>query len=178
MAAAKAFFRGAVSAIRKIPRQVTSDGHDFYPRALREVLGPKVEHRCSAYLNPRIEQDHRVKQRYTRCWALVRFTRPNASVEPSRKFGNTFGRGVNKINTGSAQTTICWQGTSPRVDVPGGTITTETSLSETCTKCRRPAMPPVLTLSTVGAFASRLAATFVAFDERTAEDCLERRQVA
>ena len=65
MAAAKAFFRGAVSALGKIPRQVTSDGHDSYPRAIREVLGPKVEHRCSAYLNRRIEQDHRgVKQRY------------------------------------------------------------------------------------------------------------------
>jgi transposase-like protein len=65
MAAAKAFFRGAVSAMGKIPRQVTSDGHDSYPRAIREVLGPKVEHRCSAYLNRRIEQDHRgVKQRY------------------------------------------------------------------------------------------------------------------
>ena len=65
MAAAKAFFRGAVSAMGKLPRQVTSDGHDSYPRAIREVLGPKAEHRCSAYLNRRIEQDHRgVKQRY------------------------------------------------------------------------------------------------------------------
>jgi hypothetical protein len=31
---------------------------------------------------------------------------------------------------------------------------------------------------TVGAFASRLAASFVALDERTAEDRLERRQLA
>ena len=53
------------TAMGKLPRQVTSDGHDSYPRAIREVLGPKVEHRCSAYLNRRIEQDHRgVKQRY------------------------------------------------------------------------------------------------------------------
>src|SRR5215467_7294528 len=59
MAAAKAFFRGAVSVIGKFPSQVTSDGHDSYPRAIREVLGPRVEHRCSAYLNRRIEQDHR-----------------------------------------------------------------------------------------------------------------------
>ena len=65
MAAAKTFFRGAVSVTGKIPRQVTSDGHDSYPRAIREALGPKVEHRCNAYLNRRIEQDHRgVKQRY------------------------------------------------------------------------------------------------------------------
>ena len=47
------------------PKQVTTDGHDSYPRAIREVLGANVEHRCSAYLNRRIEQDHRgVKQRY------------------------------------------------------------------------------------------------------------------
>ena len=65
MAAAQRFFRGAVSVTGKVPRQVTSDGHDSYPRAVREVLGPQVEHRCSAYLNRRIEQDHRgVKQRY------------------------------------------------------------------------------------------------------------------
>ena len=65
MAAAQRFFRDAVSVLGKLPRQVTSDGHDSYPRAIREVLGPKVEHRCSAYLNRRIEQDHRgVKQRY------------------------------------------------------------------------------------------------------------------
>ena len=47
------------------PKQVTSDGHDSYPRAIRETLGPDVNHRCSAYLNRRIERDHRgVKQRY------------------------------------------------------------------------------------------------------------------
>src|SRR4029434_5357545 len=65
MAAAQRFFRDAVSVIGKLPRQVTSDGHHSYPRAIRETLGPKVEHRSSAYLNRRIEQDHRgVKQRY------------------------------------------------------------------------------------------------------------------
>ena len=41
MAAAQRFFRGAVSVTGKVPRQVTSDGHDSYPRAIREVLGPK-----------------------------------------------------------------------------------------------------------------------------------------
>ena len=47
------------------PQQVTTDGHDSYPRAVREVLGRNVEHRDNAYLNRRIEQDHRgIKQRY------------------------------------------------------------------------------------------------------------------
>jgi putative transposase len=44
---------------------VTTDGHDSYPRAIRETLGEEVIHRCNTYLNNRIEQDHRgVKQRY------------------------------------------------------------------------------------------------------------------
>src|SRR5262245_25610972 len=65
MAAAQRFFRGTLSVVDRVLRQVTSDGHDSYPRAIREALGHKVEHRCSAYLNRRIEQDHRgVKQRY------------------------------------------------------------------------------------------------------------------
>src|SRR4051794_38049398 len=65
MAAAQRFFRGTLAVAGRAPRQVTTDGHDSYPRAIREVLGDRVEHRCSAFLNRRIEQDHRgVKQRY------------------------------------------------------------------------------------------------------------------
>ena len=65
MAAAQRFFRSTLSVVSEAPQQVTSDGHDSYPRAIREVLGHNVEHRCSAFLNRRIEQDHRgVKQPY------------------------------------------------------------------------------------------------------------------
>src|ERR1700710_1941265 len=65
MAAAKSVFRGVISVIEKNPLHLTTDGHSSYPRAIHEVLGPKVKHRCSAYLNRRIEQDHRgIKQRY------------------------------------------------------------------------------------------------------------------
>jgi putative transposase len=65
MAAAQRFFRSTLAVVDKPPKQITTDGHDSYPRAIREVLGAEVEHRCSAYLNRRIEQDHRgVKQRY------------------------------------------------------------------------------------------------------------------
>jgi len=43
---------------------VTTDGHDSYPRAIRETLGEEVIHRCKWYLNNRVEQDHRgIKQR-------------------------------------------------------------------------------------------------------------------
>ncbi len=47
------------------PEQVTTDRHDAHPRAPRETLGSRVQHRTSRYKNNRIEQDHRgVKQRY------------------------------------------------------------------------------------------------------------------
>ena len=65
MNAAQRFFRSTLTVVNQAPKQVTTDGHDSYPRAIREVLGSKSQHRCSAYLNRRIEQDHRgVKQRY------------------------------------------------------------------------------------------------------------------
>ena len=65
MAAAQRFFRNTLSVAGQVPAQVTTDGHDSYPRAVREILGPEVEHRDNAYLNRRIEQDHRgIKQRY------------------------------------------------------------------------------------------------------------------
>ena len=65
MAAAKAFFRGAREVAREAPERVTTDGHDSYPRAIREELGETVLHRTNRYLNNWIEQDHRgIKQRY------------------------------------------------------------------------------------------------------------------
>ncbi|MBV9226035.1 MAG: DDE-type integrase/transposase/recombinase [Acidobacteriaceae bacterium] len=54
-----------MSIAEQAPQQGTTDGHDSYLRALREVLGTAVEHRNHAYLNRRIEQDHwGIKQRY------------------------------------------------------------------------------------------------------------------
>ena len=65
MAEAQRFFRSARSMVNSAPTQVTTDGHDSYPCTIRETLGDKVKHRCSAYANRRIERDHRaVKQRY------------------------------------------------------------------------------------------------------------------
>jgi putative transposase len=66
MDAAQRFFAGALAAAGHVPQQVTTDGHDAYPRAIRETLGPGVCHRTSRYKNNRIEPDHRgVKQRYS-----------------------------------------------------------------------------------------------------------------
>jgi len=65
MDAAQRFFAQALDIVGPAPAQVTTDGHDAYPRAIRETLGAGVEHRTSRYKNNRIEQDHRgVKQRY------------------------------------------------------------------------------------------------------------------
>src|SRR5579859_2288311 len=65
LAAAKAFFKQAVASIGHKPERVTTDKQAAYPRAIRRVLGRKVLHRTSQYLNNLIEQDYRaVKQRY------------------------------------------------------------------------------------------------------------------
>jgi hypothetical protein len=47
------------------PERVTTDGHGTSPRAIREILGSAVLHRCHPSLNNRLEQNHRgIKQRY------------------------------------------------------------------------------------------------------------------
>ena len=64
MAAARRFFAQALETVGHVPERVTTDGHDAYPRAIRETLGTEAAHRCSRYKNNRIEQDHRgIKQR-------------------------------------------------------------------------------------------------------------------
>jgi len=66
MDAAKRFFKGALEIAEQAPERVTTDGHDSYPRAMRETLGEDVTHRCTPYVNQRIAQDHRgVKQSYS-----------------------------------------------------------------------------------------------------------------
>ena len=65
MDAAKQFFSQALAMVGSAPERVTTDGHDSYPRAIRETVGNDVVHRTNAYLNNRLEQDHRgIKQRY------------------------------------------------------------------------------------------------------------------
>ncbi len=65
MDAAQRFFLQALQTVGSAPQRVTTDGHDSYPRAIRETLGSEVLHQCHHYLNNLIEQDHRgIKQRY------------------------------------------------------------------------------------------------------------------
>ncbi len=63
--AAQRFFTRAQTMVGHAPEKVTTDGHDAYPRASRETVGPDVQHRTSRSMNNRMEQDHRgIKQRY------------------------------------------------------------------------------------------------------------------
>ena len=65
LAAAEAFFRVAWIGTGVVPRRITTDGHDAYPRAIRNVFGDQVKHRTNRYLNNHLEQDHRgIKQQY------------------------------------------------------------------------------------------------------------------
>ncbi|GHO97507.1 IS6 family transposase [Reticulibacter mediterranei] len=65
MDAAKRFFQQAARTVGHAPKRVITDGHDSYPRAIRETLGGEVLHQCNHYLNNLLEQDHRgIKQRY------------------------------------------------------------------------------------------------------------------
>ncbi len=66
MAAAQRCFARALDIAGHAPEQVTTDGHDAYPRAIRATRGDGVAHRCRRYTNKRIAHDHRgVKQRYS-----------------------------------------------------------------------------------------------------------------
>ena len=47
MDAAQRFFRQARVIAGQTPERVTTDGHTAYPRAIRETLSEKIEHRCN-----------------------------------------------------------------------------------------------------------------------------------
>jgi transposase-like protein len=74
LAAAEAFFRSAWTVTGMIPDRITTDGHDAYPRAIRNVFGDRVLHRTNRHLNNHLEQDHRgIKQRYRPTGGLKTF---------------------------------------------------------------------------------------------------------
>jgi putative transposase len=74
LAAAETFFRSAWTATGVMPDRITTDGHDAYPRAIRNVFGDRVIHRTNRYLNNHLEQDHRgIKQRYRPTGGLKTF---------------------------------------------------------------------------------------------------------
>ncbi len=63
--AARRFLRRLVEVAERRPLRVTTDKHPAYGKAIRWILGRKVVHRTTRYLNNYTEQSHRpVKQRY------------------------------------------------------------------------------------------------------------------
>ncbi len=63
--AARRFLRRLVEVADRKPLRVTTDKHPAYGKAIRWILGRKVVHRTTRYLNNYTEQSHRpVKQRY------------------------------------------------------------------------------------------------------------------
>ena len=102
MDAAQCFFAQALSVAGHAPAQVTTDGHDAYPRAIRETLGPAAAHRCSRYKNNRIEQDHRgVKQRYYPLRGFGSFTsaaRCCSAFEEQRQYSRAQSRSAERIS--------------------------------------------------------------------------------
>ena len=62
---ARRFLRRLIDSAGQKPLRMTTDKHPAYTKAIRRIVGRKVLHRHSQYLNNRIEQDHRsIKQRY------------------------------------------------------------------------------------------------------------------
>ena len=55
MDAAKRFFQQALQTVGHAPERVTTDGHDSYPRAIRQTLGSDVLHRTNHSLNNRLQ---------------------------------------------------------------------------------------------------------------------------
>lgn len=73
MAAARRFLTAALASVGHAPEQVTTDGHDAGPRAIRAALGPAVTHRCGRYQNNQIEQDHRSSKQHSDRYCHVKF---------------------------------------------------------------------------------------------------------
>jgi putative transposase len=55
LTAAEAFFRSARTVTGVMPDRITTDGHNAYPRAIRNVFGHQVAHRTKRYLNNHLE---------------------------------------------------------------------------------------------------------------------------
>ena len=63
--AARRFLRRLIDTQERKPLRLTTDKHPAYTKAIRWIVGRKVQHRQNQYLNNRMEQHHRpIKQRY------------------------------------------------------------------------------------------------------------------
>jgi transposase-like protein len=72
--ATRCFLRRLINAQGQKPLRLTTDKHPAYTKAIRWIVGRKVQHRQNQYLNNRMEQHHRpIKQRYYPMLGFGRF---------------------------------------------------------------------------------------------------------
>jgi putative transposase len=72
--AARRFLRRLIDAQGHKPLRLTTDKHPAYTKAIRWIVGRKVQHRRNQYLNNWMEQHHRlIKQRYYPMLGFGRF---------------------------------------------------------------------------------------------------------
>jgi transposase-like protein len=92
--AARAFFESARGGVGQRPKQVSTDGHTPYPRAIEETLGKRVEHRSICGLGNPIEQDHRgIQPRYYPTLGFTVFKTAAVSAACMTKCGIIFDPG-------------------------------------------------------------------------------------
>ena len=71
---ARRFLRRLIDGQGHKPLRLTTDKHPAYTKAIRWIVGRKVQHRQNQYLNNRMEQHHRpIKQRYYPMLGFNRF---------------------------------------------------------------------------------------------------------
>jgi transposase-like protein len=71
---ARRFLRRLIDGQDQKPLRLTTDKHPAYTKAIRWIVGRKVQHRQNQYLNNRMEQHHRpIKQRYYPMLGFNRF---------------------------------------------------------------------------------------------------------
>ena len=99
-ASARAFFERALASSDAAPTRITSDKAKCYPPALR-TLQPTAEHRCSKYLNNRLERDYqflkervRPMRRFKTTATASRFCRGQALIR-------NLGRGCTRLAAGA-----------------------------------------------------------------------------
>jgi len=74
MDAAKRFFTRARTVVGHAPEKVTTDGHDAYPRAIREILGPHDFSSWPPHINTELAASKAPKSQIKRCcWRTLRY---------------------------------------------------------------------------------------------------------
>ena len=72
MKAAKRFFQQAVAIVGHAPERVTTDGHDSYPRAIRETFGSDVLHRTNVSIGGKLPKNAGIKFPSGRAWGILK----------------------------------------------------------------------------------------------------------